>query len=239
MKMDQIKSMERVEQYGEVFTPMNIVNAMLRLVEAETEKVDSRFLEPACGSGNFLVEVLRRKLNLVQEKYAANGWEREQFSMLALMCIYGIDILPDNAAECRENLIFVLQEYPYLRDSEDFIDAAKHVLSKNIAVGDATDIGNKIKVEKPSEANQEVGEHQSIVFPEWGFFRGKFQQRDWTLKELEKKNAVKEERRSDAAQLSLEGYMPGYVAEDFVKPIKDDYEPVTISELAEKYRQPE
>ena len=111
----------------------------------------------------------------------------------------------------------MVQEYPYLRDSEDFIDAAKHVLSKNIAVGDATDIGNKIEVEKPSEANQILGKHQSIVFPEWGIFRGKFQQRDWALKDLEKKNAVKEERRSDAAQLSLEGYMPGYVAEDFVK----------------------
>ena len=143
---------------------------MLGLVEAETEKVDSRFLEPACGSGNFLVEVLRKKLNLVQEKYALNEWEREQYSMLALMCIYGIDILQDNAAECRENLIFVVQEYPYLRDSEDFIDAAKHVLSKNIAVGDATDIGNKIEVEKPSEANQILGKHQSIVFPEWGIF---------------------------------------------------------------------
>jgi hypothetical protein len=72
-------------------------------VKGETERIDSRFLEPACGSGNFLVRVLRRKLAAVELKYGSSDFERQHFALLALMCIYGIELLEDNIAECRAN----------------------------------------------------------------------------------------------------------------------------------------
>src|SRR3981081_4254384 len=98
--MSQIKSKKRVADHGEVFTPEWIVEAMLDLVKAETERIDSRFLEPACGSGNFLVKILRRKLTAVELKYRQLDFERRHYALLALMCIYGIELLPDNIDEC-------------------------------------------------------------------------------------------------------------------------------------------
>ncbi len=88
--MPTIKSKQRVADHGEVFTPLWLVNAMLDLVNDETERIDSRFLEPACGSGNFLVQVLRRKLAAVELKYGKSDFERRHYALLAVMCIYGI-----------------------------------------------------------------------------------------------------------------------------------------------------
>src|SRR5690348_14335304 len=99
--MALIESKQRVADHGEVFTPAWMVEAMLDLVKDETERIDSRFLEPACGSGNFLVQVLVRKLLAVQLKYGESEFERRHYALLALMCIYGIELLEDNIAECR------------------------------------------------------------------------------------------------------------------------------------------
>ena len=96
--MNYVKSKQRVADHGEVFTPAWMVEAMLDLVKDETERIDSRFLEPACGSGNFLVEILRRKLVAVELKYGKSDFERRHYSLLALMCLYGIELLPDNIA---------------------------------------------------------------------------------------------------------------------------------------------
>src|SRR6185312_6851418 len=74
--MRLFKSKQRVADHGEVFTPAWMVEAMLNLVRDETERIDSRFLEPACGSGNFLVQVLRRKLVAVEVKYGKSDFER-------------------------------------------------------------------------------------------------------------------------------------------------------------------
>jgi len=103
-----VKSKQRVSDHGEVFTPPWMVEAMLDLVRAETERLDSRFLEPACGSGNFLVRILQRKLAAVELKYVQSDFERGHYALLALMCIYGIELLHDNIAECRANLLGVL-----------------------------------------------------------------------------------------------------------------------------------
>ena len=92
----QVKSKERAVKYGEVFTGKREVDAMLDLVKQEAERVDSRFLEPACGEGAFLKEILQRKLKAVKEKYAANSREYRRNSILALKSIYGIDIMEDN-----------------------------------------------------------------------------------------------------------------------------------------------
>ena len=103
--MSLVKSKQRVADHGEVFTPAWMVEAMLDLVKDETERMDSRFLESACGDGNFLTQILRRKLAAVELKYAKSEFERQHYAMLALMCIYGIELLPDNIAECRVNLL--------------------------------------------------------------------------------------------------------------------------------------
>lgn len=102
--MSLVKSKQRVADHGEVFTPEWMVNDMLDLVKTESERIDSRFLEPACGSGNFLVEILRRKIATVQTKYGKSEFEKQHFALLGLMSIYGIELLADNVAECRENL---------------------------------------------------------------------------------------------------------------------------------------
>src|SRR5215472_58465 len=122
--MNLIKSKKRIADHGEVFTPPWMVEAMLNLVKAETERIDSRFLEPACGSGNFLVLVLRRKLATVQARYGKNHFEMRHQALLALMCIYGVELLEDNVTECRENLLEVFVEYLKILPSDEWFMAA-------------------------------------------------------------------------------------------------------------------
>ena len=110
---EQIKSKQRVRDNGEVFTNTREVNAMLDLVKSETERIDSRFLEPACGSGNFLVEVLNRKLFVIKERYKKSQLEYERNSIIAISSIYGVDILEDNVVDCRSRL-FKIFENEYL-----------------------------------------------------------------------------------------------------------------------------
>src|ERR1700758_3294084 len=105
--MSLVKSKHRVADHGEVFTPAWLVEAMLDLVKDESERIDARFLEPACGSGNFLVPVLARKLATVQDRYGKSDFERRHHALLALMSIYGIELLADNVADCRANLLVV------------------------------------------------------------------------------------------------------------------------------------
>ena len=107
----QVKSKERVVNFGEVFTAEREVKAMLDLVKEESYKVDSRFLEPACGNGNFLVEILRRKLQTVEEKHSK---EYEAFSMIAVGSIYGIDIQKDNCEESVERMMSIIKDH-YLK----------------------------------------------------------------------------------------------------------------------------
>jgi type I restriction-modification system DNA methylase subunit len=135
--MNFMKSKQRVADHGEVFTPVWMVEEMLDLIKGETERIDSRFLEPACGSGNFLVQILRRKLATVELKYGKWDFERRHYALLALMCIYGIELLADNIAECRANVLEILAEYLYLDESDALHRAASYVLSQNLVHGDA------------------------------------------------------------------------------------------------------
>lgn len=164
--MSLVKSKQRVADHGEVFTPAWMVEAMLDLVKGETERIDSRFLEPACGSGNFLVQVLRRKLAAVQLKFGQSDFERRHYALLALMCIYGIELLPDNIAECRANLLDIFGEYLGVDETADLYRAASHVLSLNLVHGDALTM-------KSSDG-------APITFAEWGYLgKGRFQRRDF------------------------------------------------------------
>ena len=132
-----VKSRKRVIDHGEVFTPSWMVEDMLNLVEAETERIDSRFLEPACGSGNFLVAVLARKLRTVETKYGKSDFERRHQALFAVMCLYGIELLEDNIQECQDNLLAVYNEYMGITDEDPWGKAAKAVLLANIMQGDA------------------------------------------------------------------------------------------------------
>ena len=154
--MTLTKSKQRVADHGEVFTPAWLVEAMLDLVKDETERIDSRFLEPACGDGNFLVPVLRRKLAAVELKYGQSDFQRRHYALLALMCVYGIELLPDNIKECRANLLTVFADYLQLDPSDDFYRAAVCVLSVNLIHGDAR--------------TMLTWDGLPITFAEWGTF---------------------------------------------------------------------
>lgn len=135
--MSLVKSRQRVADHGEVFTPAWLVTAMLDLVKGETERIDSRFLESACGSGNFLVQILRRKLGAVELRYGKSDFERQHYALFGLMCVYGIELLPDNIVECRANLLDIFAEYLGLTQTADLYRAAFYVLSQNLVHGDA------------------------------------------------------------------------------------------------------
>ena len=173
---NQVKSKKRVTDHGEVYTSEREVNAMLDLVKDETERIDSRFLEPACGNGNFLAEVLRRKLNVVEAKYKKSQIEFERYAVIAVSSIYGVDILEDNAEECRIRLLGIFDDY-YNRlfkakIKEDCRQSIIFLLNRNILWGDALDFTNP-KTKKP------------IVFSEWSPINGNLmKRRDFVYKFL-------------------------------------------------------
>lgn len=181
MSRDQIKSRQRVADYAEVFTSEREVNAMLDLVKQETERIDSRFLEPACGTGNFLAEILRRKLEVVTLRYKRSQIEWERYAILAVSSIYGIDILEDNVEECRNRLLTIFaEEYDKLfrKTSDDCKDAAKFILGKNILLGDALTM-------KIPNTRDEQGAEKPIVFAEWSAINGNLlKRRDFIFSSL-------------------------------------------------------
>jgi hypothetical protein len=169
--MSLVKSKQRVADHGEVFTPPWLVEAMLDLVKGETERIDSRFLEPACGNGNFLTQILRRKLAAVELKYGKNDFEKRHYALLALMCVYGIELLPDNIADCRANLLEIFAEYLSVAPSDIFYRAAVCVLSVNLIHGDAM--------------KMHTWDNQPITFAEWAYlWKGRYQRRDFSLQSL-------------------------------------------------------
>ena len=166
--MSLIKSKKRVADHGEVFTPPWLVNAMLDLVKGEADRIDSRFLEPACGSGNFLIRVLQRKLAAVEIKFGKSEFEKRHYALLGLMCTYGIELLADNIAECRANMLDVLAEYLNIDATDDMYRAAFFVLSQNLVHGDAL--------------TMRAQDGLPITFAEWGYLgKGRFQRRDFRL----------------------------------------------------------
>lgn len=206
--MSLVRSKQRVADHGEVFTPEWLVEDMLDLVKDETERIDSRFLEPACGSGNFLVVVLRRKLAAVDARYRANEFERRHYALLGLMCIYGIELLADNIAECRANLLEILADHLDLDEQEELYRAGSYVLSQNLVHGDALTM------------RTHAGEH--ITFAEWGFLgKGRFQRRDFRLDSLTMSSTYSEEGSLFADLGKHEIFTPARV-----------WPPMTINELA-------
>ena len=132
----QIKSRQRVAQHGEVFTNPREVNAMLDLVRDESFRLDSRFLEPACGDGNFLIEILRRKLSLLKDIKSPTEWEFQ--SLIAVGSCYGIELLEDNAEACRLRLFTEVREQMGKKGcTQGYEESLRYMLRKNIVCGDA------------------------------------------------------------------------------------------------------
>lgn len=175
----QVKSRKRVTDHGEVFTSEREVNAMLDLVKQETERIESRFLEPACGNGNFLTEILRRKLSIVESRYKKIQFEFERYAIIAISSIYGVDILEDNAIECRDRLFNIFYEkYFSIYDDNikpECLKSAKFILHRNILWGDALDFTNP-ETKEP------------IVFSEWTAINGTMlKRRDYVFRFLVEK----------------------------------------------------
>lgn len=171
----QVISKDRVSNHGEVLTNKREVNAMLDLVQQETERIDSRFLEPACGNGNFLVEILERKLKVVEARYKKSQLEYERNAITVISSIYGVDILEDNVHGCRDRLLGIFTKYyihHYKKDfNKEFLLSAEFILSKNIIWGDALSM-KKI-------------DGTPITFSEWSAVNGSMlKRRDFQLDKL-------------------------------------------------------
>jgi len=212
-----VKSKQRVADHGEVLTPDWLVSDMLDLVKAETERIDSRFLEPACGTGNFLAEILRRKLQVVEVRYAKSQLDYERYAILAVSSLYGIDILEDNVQECRRCL-FEIFDAEYRRLFKDATKdkcrlAVRYILACNIIHGDALTL-------------KTVGNNpQPITFAEWALVNGSMlKRRDFTFHELLNHAAMKElPLFSDLGE------------EAFIPEPKRDYPPVHFLEVADAF----
>lgn len=175
MSVKQVKSKQRVADHGEVFTAEREVRAMCDLVKQETERIDSRFLEPACGEGAFLTEILTRKLAVVNSRYGKSPADFEKYSVVAVTSLYGVDILPDNAAICRQRLfdIWDKQYTARLRGQTDprCREAVRYILEKNILCGDALTMLQL--------------DGQPIIFAEWSLVSGSLlKRRDFRLDQL-------------------------------------------------------
>lgn len=162
-----------MNDYGEVYTRTREVNAMLDLVKQETERIESRFLEPACGTGNFLAEILTRKLRVVRSRYRKNQSDYEFYAIVAISSLYGIDILEDNVVACRKRLLDLFDRHHKYLFREKCLNAAAYILEKNIIWGNALTLTTVGEVPQP------------IVFSEWTPVKvGKIKRRDFSFKEL-------------------------------------------------------
>lgn len=185
MHNEYIISKQRVADHGEVFTRQREVNAMLDLVRQETERIESRFLEPACGTGNFLAEIIQRKLHVVEKRYGKSQLEYERNAVLAVSSIYGIDILEDNVRQCRQRL-FGIFDLNYLRlfankTNDKCRESVLFILGCNIVHGDALSLMTVSENPEP------------IVFPEWSPVNGSFlKRRDFTFHGLLEHESIKE-----------------------------------------------
>jgi hypothetical protein len=199
----QVKSKQRVADHGEVFTNEREVNAMLDLVKHETERIDSRFLEPAAGNGNFLAELLRRKLAVVDQRYAKSQVEWERYAVIAVSSIYGVDILEDNTFECQERLFNLFDEAYTNRFKDKCKDECRRavlfLLKRNILWGDALDLKNPVTKEP-------------IIFSEWSAVNGSMmKRRDFKLDMLMR--ATASEPNTLFSDLGDEAFIPDPIKE--------------------------
>jgi hypothetical protein len=219
-----IVSKQRVADHGEVFTPGWLVDAMLDLVKEETERIDSRFLEPACGSGNFLVKILQRKLAAVEVKYSKSDFEKKHYALFALMCIYGVELLQDNIEECRAHLLKIFCDYLRLAPTDELSAAAQFVLSQNIIHGDARKMLDV--------------EGCPITFAEWGYLgKGRFQRRNFSLKSLTLMSSLRQTELFEESGAEHQAELFAQLGSHEVFTPTRTYSPATPTELAMALKQ--
>lgn len=178
-----VVSKQRVADHGEVYTGTREVNAMLDLVKQETERIESKFLEPACGTGNFLVEILERKLQVVIKRYRKSQVDFERYGIVAVSSIYGVDIIADNVEATRGRLFEIFyNHYSELfksRIKEKCLSTVRFLLEKNIVHGNALSL--KTETDPP----------QPIVFSDWALVTGSMiKRRDYAFHELSPNESV-------------------------------------------------
>lgn len=204
----QIISKQRVAEHGEVFTAEREVNAMLDMVRQETERIESRFLEPACGTGNFVVPVYEKKLAVIKKRYARSQLEFERYAVVGTGSIYGIDILEDNVKLCRERLFGIFNQFYtslYKKKSKDAVrDTIRFILNRNILWGDALSLKTVSKQAMP------------IVFSEWSMVRGSMlKRRDFSFEELMPGNNGNADlfRQAEISDLGTTAFIPRPIKE--------------------------
>ena len=208
-----IKSKIRVQKHGEVFTPKKIVNQMLDLDEVNKacNELESTFLEPAAGEGAFLKEIITRKLQMIEKNYKDSLIMYENYSLLALSTIYGIELLEDNAQACSLNIFQIYYEF-YNKVASNFnealkkkvLDSAKLIISANIAQGDFL--------------TQQSPNGKEMIFSEWKIIQ-------------KNKNKIKIVR----TEYTLDEISKGVQKDDgeMVSGLKNDNEQINIFELLE------
>lgn len=200
--MAQVKSKQRVADHGEVFTAEREVKAMCDLVADECLRIDSRFLEPACGDGNFLAEILTRKLDVVTKRYRKSPYDYERNALLALGSIYGVELLQDNVEACRERL-YLLWDGKYKKavkkkeQNDEVRESARYILQHNIICG------NALSLHQVDAAGQDT--EQPIIFSQWAFATGPMMKReDYTFEQLLEENDPTQAMSEDDSQMRLE-----------------------------------
>lgn len=212
MSVGQVKSRQRVSDHGEVYTNPREVNAMLDLVKNETERIDSRFLEPACGHGNFLAQILERKLDVLSKTYGRSRDEFESYGVIAVGSIYGIDLLQDNVDEARERVLGKFADR-YLSLFKTEVDAClletiRFILNRNIIVGDALELKTK--------------EGEPIVFSEWSMVVfGMIKRRDYSFEHL-------------VANIPLDGLFSDLGEDAFIQTPVAEFPPIHYLKLVEQ-----
>lgn len=229
----QVKSRKRVVDHGEVFTNEREVKAMCDLVSHECDRIESRFLEPACGDGNFLAEILHRKLATVKKKYKKSSYDFERYSVLAVSSIYGVDIMKDNVKECRSRL-YKLWEKEYKSVckkacNDETKEAIRYILSQNILCGNALTLMCVDNEQKDTE--------KPIIFPQWSLVTGAlFKRHDFRLDVLLKANEkpMQNKQKSLFEEDEIDQYLEVHPAtgEYIPKPMKE-YTPVPYKKIAE------
>lgn len=218
----QVKSKERVVDHGEVFTAEREVTDMCDLIPHECERSDSRFLEPACGDGNFLAEIVKRKLAMVKKLYKRSPYDFERYSVLSMSSVYGVDIMQDNIDDCRARLYEIWdKEYKSVCKKEcnnDTRNAVIYILSKNILCGNALTL---MKVDVNCNDTEEP-----IIFPEWSMIGTKFKRRDFRLDVLLKAND-KPPINKQSSFLEFEDDISKYLT---TNPVTGEYMPLPIRE---------
>jgi hypothetical protein len=222
----QVISKQRVADHGEVLTGKREVNAMLDLVKQETERIESLFLEPACGNGNFLSEILERKLQVVEKRYRKSQSDYERNAVRAVSSIYGIDIQLDNVQKCRQRL-FEIFDKGYSRLSKKKVkdkirSTIRFILNLNIVHGNALTLKTEGNNSKP------------IVFSQWGFVGRKVNRHDFAFhdltapEDLHENNLLAAQRGVVNRDDGCKGFIP--------VSLRNDYPLTVFWEIADAYK---